>query len=166
MGEQKTSQSTAEIPMYTSAFHIQLVCPLTRMARLMLFLFSLGLTAAQPAQEGSGSLKRENPNPLESRVAAVVKDASSCLSYEVRVSGKAVIKEAVTPGGTYTSVRDRIKHASSLDVLFTVVGGWNNNWNFGYTGHTSCGNWVTGISDTGDDYQVFFFLDPLGRSGL
>merc|ERR1712130_940148 len=93
------------------------------------------------------------------------KDRSSCLSYEVRVSGKAVIKEAVTPGGTYTSVRDRIKHASPLDVLFTVVGGWNNNWNFGYTGHTSCGNWVTGISDTGDDYQVFFFLDPLGPSG-
>merc|ERR1712130_641804 len=77
MGEQKTSQSTAEIPMYTSAFHIQLVCPLTRMARLMLFLFSLGLTAAQPAQEGSGSLKRENPNPLESRGAAGGKDAGS-----------------------------------------------------------------------------------------
>ena len=94
------------------------------------------------------------------------KDRSSCLSYDVRVRGKAVIREAVTPGGKYTSVRDRIKHASSLDVLFAVVGGWNNNWNFGYTGHTSCGNWVNLVSDTGDDYQVFFFLDPLGRSGL
>ena len=55
--KQKTSQSTAEIPKQV-LFHIQLVCPHTRMARLVLFLFSLGLAAAQPAQEsrviGSG----------------------------------------------------------------------------------------------------------------
>jgi len=78
--EQKTSQSTAEIPNQV-LFHIQLVCPHTRMARLELFLFSLGLAASQPAQEsrviGSGAIKPENPNPLESRVAPVVVDGHS-----------------------------------------------------------------------------------------
>ena len=48
--EQKTSQSTAEIQNQV-LFHIQLVCLHTRMARLVLFLFSLGLAAAQPAKE-------------------------------------------------------------------------------------------------------------------
>merc|ERR1711902_197415 len=80
MGEQKTSQSTAEIPNQV-LFHIRLVCPHTRMARLVLFLFSLGLAAAQPALESrvisSGAIKPENPNPLESRVAPVVVDVDS-----------------------------------------------------------------------------------------
>merc|ERR1712037_681997 len=52
-----------------------------KMARVAIFLFFLGLSAAHPQEGrviGSGPpgspVKGKNPNPLESRVAAVVKD--------------------------------------------------------------------------------------------
>merc|ERR1712130_763569 len=264
--EKKTSQSTAEIPNQV-LFHIQLVCPHTRMARLELFLFSLGLAASQPAQEsrviGSGAIKPENSNPLESRIAPVVVDGNSdsgapegpasdvgklgnldstiyyllcnkytsgnlkerankiasylgskvdsnsqwivflskdtegfsamrknvnryylqnvcghhiwvfqredwryertsCSSSEMD-RAENIIRGAASSGGTYTAVKNRIRYelaAFGVKQLFTMVGGYNSNWNYGtHVTHISCGRWVAiKTSATGDDYLVWFFL--------
>ena len=87
-------------------------------------------------------------------------ERTSCSSSEM---GRAstIIKGAVSPGGTNAEVRDNIRQelaAFDVDLLFAVVGGWNDNWNFGFTGHTSCGDWVDVKVGSGDDYQVWFFL--------
>jgi len=88
-------------------------------------------------------------------------DRTSCSSDE-KDRAETIIRGAASPGGEYGPVRDNIKKelaANDVEILFTVVGGYNSNWNFGFTGHTSCGRWVNiNTSDTGDDYQVYFFL--------
>jgi len=85
-------------------------------------------------------------------------DRASCSSSE-KAQAETVIRGAASSGGSYSAVRDRIKQefaASEVKLLFTVVGGFNNNWNYG---HGSCGRWVDiKTSDTGDNYQVYFFL--------
>jgi len=100
-------------------------------------------------------------------------DRTSCSSLEKDQAEK-IIRRAVSYGGSYGAVINRIKQfaasnhptrefaAFDANFLFTVVGGWNDNWNLGWTGHTSCGRWVDiKKSDTvtwEQDYQVFFFL--------
>jgi len=238
------------------------------MARTAIFLFFLGLSAAHPQEGraiGSGPpgppVKGKNPNPLESRVAAVVKDddtdpgasegpqnvgksgnwkgtprfllcdkftsgsieqradkiadhlaknedpdsqwyvflfddaegwgtravkgetdvmknacghdmwvyrredrffkRTKCSSAEMRRAAT-IVKGAVSPGGTNAEVRDNIRDelaAFDVDLLFAVVGGWNDNWNFGsYTDLQTCAQWVDVKVGSGDDYQVFFVL--------
>ena len=85
---------------------------------------------------------------------------TSCSSSEM---GRAttIIKGAVSPGGSNAEVRDNIKRAFAdfgVDLLFAVVGGWNENWNFGWNVATSCGDWVSVKVGSGDDYQVWFVL--------
>ena len=72
-----------------------------------------------------------------------------------------IIKGAVSPGGTNGEVRDNINRemaAFDVDLLFAVVGGWNDNWNFGTHSDSTCGQWVSVKVGSGDDYQVFFVL--------
>jgi len=239
------------------------------MARTAIFLFFLGLSAAHPQEGraiGSGPPghppKAKNPNPLESRVAAVVKDDATdpdasegpqnvgktgnwkgtprfllcdkftsgtfsqrandiaehlgknedpdsnwfvflfddaegwgtiavkgetdvmknacghdmwvyrredrwfkrtkCSSAEMRRAAT-IIKGAVSPGGTNAEVRDNIRDelaAFDVDLLFAVVGGWNDNWNYGgRTDLQTCAQWVDVKVGSGDDYQVFFVLE-------
>jgi len=88
-------------------------------------------------------------------------DRTSCSSKE-KAQAETIIRGAASPGGSYSAVRDRITQefaASDVNLLFTVVGGYNDNWNYGQAGHYSCGDWVDiKTSDTGDDYQVYYFL--------
>ena len=73
-----------------------------------------------------------------------------------------IIKGAVSPGGTNAEVRDNIKRemaAFDVDLLFVVVGGWNDNWNYGTHSDSTCGQWVDVKVGSGDDYQVYFVLE-------
>ena len=74
-----------------------------------------------------------------------------------------IIRRAASYGGSYVAVKNRIKKelaAFGVKQLFTMVGGYNSNWNYGTrVTHISCGRWVAiKTSDTGDNYLVWFFL--------
>ena len=96
-------------------------------------------------------------------------ERTSCSISEMN-RAENIIRGAASSGGTYTAVKNRIKDelaAFGVKQLFTVVGGHNSNWHFWHTfftshipnGHVICGKWVSiKTSDTGDDYQVWFFL--------
>jgi len=66
----------------TSAFHVRLVCPNRRMVRLVLFLFSLGLAAAQPAgSNGEVACERQGFNPAQCKAVGCCEwDDGQCWS--------------------------------------------------------------------------------------
>merc|ERR1712037_351074 len=193
MGEQTTSQSGKQVlTKGKSCFTFTQSTTLpVKMARTAIFLFFLGLSAAHPQEGraiGSGPpgppVKGKNPNPLESRVAGVVKDddpepGASDGPQNVGKSGnwkgtpRFLLCDKFTSGSILhranqiadhlaeNEVRDNIKRemaAFDVDLLFAVVGGWNDNWNFGTHSDSTCGQWVSVKVGSGDDYQVFFVL--------
>ena len=86
---------------------------------------------------------------------------TECSSAEMRRAAT-IVKGAVSPGGTNAEVRNNIKRemaAFDVVLLFVVVGGWNDNWNYGTHSDSTCGQWVDVKVGSGDDYQVYFVLE-------